>query len=282
MVFPRGPGSPYIRLVDDDRTGGRELPAEFQTVYGRWPLPDLRDRPYTYTNFVLSRDGRVSFAEPGKVSGGHISRYSPHDRWLMALLRARADAILLGATSLEHAPRHHWTPAAIFPDDAEAWAALREAEGRTPVPLHVIVTRSGAISARSTVFADPEVPVLVVSTAEGIDQARKQLVDGAHVEFLSMAEGISFPRLLAYLAETRGVRTVLSEAGPRVYGALIQSGAVDDEFVTLSPIVVGNSRDRPRPGLVEDVAFMPDAPPATRLLTVHRFGSYLFLHSAYR
>jgi riboflavin biosynthesis pyrimidine reductase len=67
-----------------------------------------------------------------------------------------------------------------------------------------------------------------------------------------------------------------------VYGALLQAGVVDDEFITLSPLVVGASGDRARPSLVEGVAFDPDTPPRSRLLSVRRSGDYLFLHSRYR
>ncbi len=95
MQQPGGPGSPFVCLFDDQGHVGLDLPPAFQSIYGRWLLPASTGRPYTYVNFVTSRDGRVSFNEPGKRSGGPISGYSPHDRWLMGLLRARADAVLL-------------------------------------------------------------------------------------------------------------------------------------------------------------------------------------------
>jgi riboflavin biosynthesis pyrimidine reductase len=41
----------------------------------------------------------------------------------MGLLRARADAILVGDNTLRAETEHLWTAAAIFPDDAAAFAA---------------------------------------------------------------------------------------------------------------------------------------------------------------
>jgi hypothetical protein len=43
-------------------------------------------------------------------------------------------------------------------------------------------------------------------------------------------------------------------------------------------VVVGNPAPpaRPRPGLVEGVAFDPDAPPRLRLVSLRRQGDYLF------
>ncbi len=85
----RGPGSAFVCLFDDEGNEGLVLPPEIQAIYGWWPLPRDHELPYTYVNFVVSRDGRVSFNEPGKSSGGPISGHNQHDRWLMALLRAR-------------------------------------------------------------------------------------------------------------------------------------------------------------------------------------------------
>src|SRR5688572_8693419 len=85
-----GPGSAFELLFDESGPGGRALPPELQQIYGGdWRVPD--NETYVYTNFAVSRDGRVSFDEPGHLSGGDVSGFNTHDRWLMALLRARAD-----------------------------------------------------------------------------------------------------------------------------------------------------------------------------------------------
>ena len=282
MHQPQGPGSPFVCHFDGQDDAGLPLASEFRSIYGRWQLPHVDGRPYTYVNFVMSRDGRVSFNEPGKSSGGPISGDSRHDRWLMGLLRARADAVLVGASALAYAPRHIWTPAGVFPDDAAAWDDLRRAEGRPSMPLHVVVTRSGAMRTQSPVLREPKVQALIVSTDAGLERARASAGDAPNVRFLTMGERIDYPRLLGHLATEYGIRSLLSEAGPRVYGALLAAGVVDDEFVTLSPIIVGSSDQRPRPSLVEGVAFTPDDPPRGRLLSLRRAGDCLFLQSRYR
>ena len=117
-----GPGEPFKVLADEDDGPGERLPAAFRRIYGGdWPLPPPGpERPYTYVNFVVSRDGRVSFDEPGHRGGGEISLFSAHDRWLMALLRARCDAVLVGDATLRLEPEHLWTPEYAFPGDAAA------------------------------------------------------------------------------------------------------------------------------------------------------------------
>src|SRR4051812_6977819 len=104
MTTPQGPGSPYVCLFDEQQPDGVDLPEAWHAVYGHWYLPDKGDRAYTVVNFVTSRDGRISFREPGKSSGGPISRHYRHDLWMMGLLRARADAVLVGSSALKAAP----------------------------------------------------------------------------------------------------------------------------------------------------------------------------------
>lgn len=281
MNDPQGPGSPFLSLFDE-QIGEEVLPPAWQALYGPWPLLTPADQPYVYVNFVTSRDGKVSFNVPGHMGGGDVSLRSAHDRWLMALLRARADAVLVGATSLVWAGKHVWTPEAVFPADATAWTALRRSEGRSPSPLQVVLTRSGKIEALDApIFHTPGLRVLVVTTSDGREQLRELLVAAPHVEVYAPGETIDLPDLSRKLRASYGIRTLLSEGGPRIYGSLQEAQAVDDEFVTLSPILIGNSHDHSRPSLVEGVAFDYANPPQSKLLSVHRSGDYLFLHSRY-
>src|SRR5579864_168231 len=117
MAIWIGPGSPYSVLFDEESRPGRSLPPTVQAMYGDWRLPEPADRPYVYVNFVLSHDGRVSFNLPGALGGGAVSLFNRHDQWLMGLLRARADAVLVGDNTLRLEPEHIWTAAGIFPED---------------------------------------------------------------------------------------------------------------------------------------------------------------------
>ena len=170
-----GPGAPFTLLLDEDTGPGDGLPEAFRRVYGGdWRLPPpMPARPYTYVNFVVSRDGRVSFDEPGHRGGGDVGLFDAHDRWLMALLRARCDAVLVGDNTLRLEPEHLWTPEYIFPADAAAFAALRAAEGRRAVPLHVFLSLDGDLPAAAAVFAHPDIPVLIATTARCRAGARR-------------------------------------------------------------------------------------------------------------
>jgi 5-amino-6-(5-phosphoribosylamino)uracil reductase len=276
---PSGPGAPYTLLFDEDPFPGLRLPTAFRSIYGGdWRLPAAPpDRPYTFTNFVTSHDGKISFDLPGRNGGGDISRNVGHDHWLMGLLRARADAILTGGATLRVARTHRWTPEGIFPADAAAYAALRAAEGRSPVPLLVIVSASGELPpADAPVLNVPGQALLIATTAAGAARARATLGDRPAVSYhVGPDNGIAWPPLLADL-RARGIATLLSEGGARIYGELIRAGMIDEVFLTRSPIIVGNSRTTARTSLVEGVAFHPDQPPQLELLSLRRHASYLF------
>ncbi|MBA3944286.1 MAG: dihydrofolate reductase family protein [Herpetosiphonaceae bacterium] len=258
------------------------LPPTFAKLYSSWPLLPPAGCPYVYANFVMSRDGRVSFNIPRHMGGGDVSRRNVHDRWLMGLLRARADAVLIGGSSLANAGNHIWTPDAVFTEDSAAWQTLREQEGRSRTPMTVIMTRSGTVTALDApTFRTPGLRVLLATTRAGVQAAAELLHCAPHVEVYAPDDTLDMEQLLRQLHRNYGVNTLLCEGGPQVYGSLHAAGMVNDEFVTLSPILIGNSPKEPRPSLVEGIAFSPEQPPQSKLLSLHRSGDYLFLHSRY-
>ena len=72
---PIGPGEPFQLLFNDLPAGKPSLPAEFRNIYpGDWQIPIIKGRPYIYTDFAISRDGRITYNEEGYVGGSDITR----------------------------------------------------------------------------------------------------------------------------------------------------------------------------------------------------------------
>src|SRR5256714_8861966 len=87
------------------------------------------ERPWLFTNFVQSLDGIVSFK--GKDATTADLSQSKDDRWLMDLLRAHADAVLLGVNTLvEEAGQHPSGRGFIYRIQDEALRGLRRRLGR--------------------------------------------------------------------------------------------------------------------------------------------------------
>lgn len=282
-----GIDQPLTVLFDESPDGGAPLSEELRAVYGGdWRLPDST-APYVYVNFAVTRDGRVSYSDPEGVGGGAVTDGNTDDRWVMALLRARADAVMVGDGTLRQEPDHRWTVEFIAPGDSGAFNELRAVEGRSAFPLQVIVTLDGEVPPAAAVFNDPALTVLLATT----DRAAPGLAglagsSAAAVQVLAFpGSTVTLTELVERLRDEYRVRTLLCEGGPRLYGGMLAAGAVHDEFLTLCPKILGDGpeRDGPRrPALVEGVAFRPGASPVARLLSARRSGDFMFVRSRWR
>jgi riboflavin biosynthesis pyrimidine reductase len=281
---PQGPGRRFELLFAEQVDYGLALPEQWQRIYGSdWHIPSKESGPHVFVNFATSRDGRISFSEPGHAGGGDVTDFNQPDQWLMGLVRARADAVLIGDTTLR--AETHWlgSPEFMFPSDGDAFRALRRSEKRSEHALHVILTLHGDLPSDAAIFHRPDLHVVVVTTSNGHDRARELLSLPANVEVLDLGnDSVDPTRLIRVLHEEYGASSILCEGGSRVYGSLLAAGQVNEEFLTLCPIVIGSSPDRPaRPSLIEGVAFSPGATPRTKLISLRRVDDYLYLHSRY-
>lgn len=261
------------------------LPESLQQTYqGVWAIP--AGRRYCYSNFALSRDGRVSFSDPGHMGGGDVSGFNRHDQWLMALLRARADAVVMGDRTLEIEPEHLWTSEYIYPDDANRFAELRKREGRQTHPLAVFLSFTGEIKADARVFGEADMQVLVATTSDAAEVAKEKLEHTtAEVNVLALDDargtGVDVAKLFDVLESDYRVHTILCEGGPRAYGSLVAAQLLDEEFLALCPNVIGSSMDKYRPGLVEGATFSAGQAPQSQPLSLRKAGHHLFLRSKY-
>jgi riboflavin biosynthesis pyrimidine reductase len=232
---------------------------------GELRVPRRADRPTVIVNFVSTLDGVVSYATPEAAGGGEISGFFGPDRFVMGLLRAHADAVLVGAGTVRASPRERWTPDDIYPDAATEFAALRSRAGLAPQPTTVVVTGSGRLDPDHPGLADPTIPVIVAGGA--IDQPR------GHVETL---RATSVERIVGELGR-RGMRLVLCEGGPHLLGRLLEAELVDELFLTLAPQLAGRTELVARLALVEVVAFGVTDAPWWDLVAISRVDHHLFL-----
>ncbi len=75
----------------------------------------------------------------------------------------------------------------------------------------------------------------------------------------------------------QGHRYILSEAGPRVFGALLAAGVIDELFLTSSSLLAGHSPNGRTFTLVEGTQLLPDIRVEGRLVSVRRHEAHLFL-----
>ena len=161
-------------LYDTKRGSDLPLPPELAALYGSLQFPPHSGKPYIIGNFVTTLDGVVALNEGGHKGGGDISGFNEHDRMVMGVLRAVADAVVVGAGTLRDAPGHLWTAEHIYPPLAKAYQSLRANLGKSEPPLNVIVTARGEVDLHWSVFQSGEVPVLIVTTPAGLQRIQEQ------------------------------------------------------------------------------------------------------------
>ena len=245
--------------------------------------PSPPERPFVFANFVSTLDGVVSYAVKGQASGSAISGTDPADRFIMGLLRASADAILVGARTVhDTGPQSLWTAESIYPDAKHLYADYRVNVLHKPQrPLLVIVSGSGKLDLRRAIFRMPEARTVVMTTPAGRDAlTRAGAAELPSVQIHALDSGsrkLDALAMLRLLQAQYGIRSLLHEGGPSLFGEFLTAQVVDELFLTLSPQIAGRMSDALRPALVQGTEFMPECAPWFQLLSVKQSADYLYL-----
>ena len=274
--------TPLATLYDVARGDELPLPSDLAALYGPLRLPWPKARPHVIGNFVTTLDGVVSLNAPGQAGGGEISGFNQHDHMVMGLLRAVADAVIVGAGTLRASPQHLWIAEYIYRPLAAVYQVLRSDLGKTEPPLNVIVTAHGELDLHLPVFQSKRIPVLIVTTTTGERHLRKQnLPARIQIEAVEGTGVLSAQSILEAVARARPCRVILTEGGPHLIGNLFAEKCLDELFLTLAPQIAGRDDSIERPGLVAGKAFAPDQALWGRLISLKRGGDHLFLRYAF-
>jgi riboflavin biosynthesis pyrimidine reductase len=252
-----------IGLPDD------ELPQELQELYGG-PL-GLPER-CLFANFVQTIDGVVAIPALER-SNALVADSSDDDKFLMGLLRAFADAVLVGSGTLLASPGGRWRPEGVYPRAREAFADLRSRLGMPEHPTVAVVTSGASLDVGHPVLADG----VVLTTAAGAAQLEGSVPD---VVAVNDGDWVDLGAALDVL-RSRGHARLLSEAGPTTFGALLAQGLVDELFLTVSPVVAGRLDPGRRLSLVEGVELLPEVRLSPELVSLRRGGAHLFVRYAF-
>lgn len=285
--------TPFEVLIERTEGVPVALPETLAALYGRLAFPDLAaGNAWVISNLVASIDGVVAFGDPASDpiprALREISASDPHDRALMGLLRAVADAVVVGSNTLRAIPRHLWRPSAIAPAYGAEWATLRATQGKSPDPLAVIVSQSGAVDTSLPVFQQAHIPALLVTSSAGAarlsaaslgPQAHIQAVETAEDGALSASVTLASVRAALAAREPQAARAwlILVEGGPRLLGQFAAEGLLNEQFLTIAPQFVGRDEQARRSGLIEGQRLVPERPTWAKLVSARAAGDYLFM-----
>jgi riboflavin biosynthesis pyrimidine reductase len=264
---------PLLTDVEGSPGRSRRLTGPLEARYGgALAIPLRTDRPTVVSNFVSTLDGVVSYNTAEAAGGGEISGFFEPDRFVMGVLRALSDTVLIGAGTLRAAPQECWTAGFIHPPSASEFVDLRSELGLRPQPLTAVVTASGSIDLAHPGLANPDVAALVITTDAG---AQRLAHAPAHIGVHATGDRVRPADILDALAAA-GAQVVLCEGGPHLLGHLLDAHLVDELFLTLAPQLAGRPADAPRLGLVEGTGFDVASAPWARLVDLRRAGDHLF------
>lgn len=207
-------------------------------------------------NFVESIDGAAT------IDGRSGGMSDAADKRRFELLRRVADAVIVGAGTVRV---EGYGPLRV----TDASAGWRTAQGMAEHPVFVIVSRTLGLDPDWRIFTEARVrPIIVTSASRAVAAARARFDAVADV----IAVGEDAVDLSAALdaLRARGLRRLLCEGGPSLFGSLLAAELVDELCVTIAPQLNGGDAIRIVQGAAESAH-------GVDLVEVLRSGSALLL-----
>lgn len=240
--------SPRFRVLHPQPGSGRVVDAS--SALEGW-REDRAPGAGVALNFISSVDGRIAIDGRSAALGG------PADRAMFHALRARADAVLVGAGTVRDERYGPLVKSAQVRD-------ARRREGLAEQPLALIATSSLDLDPALPLLADSSSRVAILTSSDGELGATAAAVE--YIRARDIANG------LAQARERFGLSLVLCEGGPSLAGTLGKAGLIGELFLSLSPIIVGD-----RPGAAAMLRGAgPQTPLALELAMLLESGGTLF------
>ena len=220
-------------------------------------------RPFVFINVATTADGKLAPENRHFVPFG-----SKRDLELLYDVRAKADAVLMGARTVDSAPGHYGPGPAKY-------RRLRLQRGLPEYNLRVIVSGRGTLNPRSDIFRYRFSPIIVLTSARASVRNLKRLLGVADDVEIFGDDAMDFKAAFAWLQKKWNVKKILCEGGGELNTALIRQNLVDEIYLTICPLIFGG---RGAPTMADGIGVTSVAD-ATRLRikTMKRVGQELFL-----
>ncbi len=224
-------------------------------------------RPWTFLNLAISLDGKLTTADH-KLHGFGGSE----DRDLMDDLRSRADAVMIGASTLREEDPLLW----VYSQER---VAQRESQGRAArQPWNVVISQAFNLPDPSTskFFQTSGFRKIVFTSDVHPPELLAKYSDYCEIQTVrTISSGLD----LVVVAERlyhMGVRHLLLEGGGVLNFSMMQQKLVDEMFLTLCPVVFGGDT---APTAVGGAGFSFEQVPSLELVDI-KVGknNRIFLH----
>ena len=185
----------------------------------------LEDRPWVAVNMITTLDGRASISGRSKELG------SEADTEHLLGLRTRFDAVMIGGGTMR---AERYGRIISRPE----FRQRRQSAGLEEDALAVIISGDLDLPFDAPLFTDGNGRVVIFTRKNQAPETETP------VELVTFDGLIDSADVLAHLRREEGVRAVLCEGGPHLFGQLVAGDLVDDLFLTITPVATGG--DAPR------------------------------------
>jgi riboflavin-specific deaminase-like protein len=191
--------------------------------------------------FAMTVDGKITTRNFTPVD--FTSR---EDKLHLFRQRARADAVLIGHTSLKRDNVRLGIPLEL--------QEARRKRGQTPAPIRVIISEKGKIDSRLNIFQSGISPIVIFSTKRMPRKYQQALAEKAALH-LSDGEHVDLAGMLQTLRDKYKIHAVACEGGPTLFRSLLERGLVDQLNLTIAPYMFGGAKAPTLTGLSKE--FLP-------------------------
>lgn len=234
-------------------------PIEIERILQEVQPPDAPEtgRPHVIGSLISSVNGRATLdgrTAPLGPSGGGA------DREFFRGLRGTCDAIMVGTGTLREERYGR-------PGRRRLLREFRAARGLAEEPKVIVVSRSLDLPVHVPLFRDPATEVLLFTWS-----AAPVPSSGAQITVMRMDPvDTSLAAVLRAARERYGIRSIVCEGGPTLYGALLNEDLVDELFLTIAPVYASDDE------LPLTTSGHGASPCPMKLLSVFSRDDYLFL-----
>lgn len=234
-------------------------------AYKNLRFPILKDRPYFYTNFVSTIDGKVQV-----TSNPHAywPIGSPLDYQTLVEIRAASDVLIHGRNTAQWM-RH--VDNLVKPE----FISQREKLGKAKNLAYMVLSNNPDNKLLENISHPSVNTFLVTSEAFSISNlsASSNLPNPSVLKF-GKSE-VDLKMFSDYLFRN-GYRNVLIEGGPVLLGSFLALGFLDEVFLTIAPKIFGNKENQTLT-MVEGHLFPPDKVKNLKLISCMQIKDEVYL-----
>lgn len=200
-----------------------------------------RDRPYVYSNFITSLDGRIAMGESGRTTHTVPAAITnPRDWRLYQELAGQADILITSGRFFRQSSAGE-AQDNLPVGDQPAFADIRRwriEQGLRAQPDIAIMSGSLEIPLESLQPYRSRRLIVVTGAGADADRARHLQDNGVEVMRAGAGRQVDGRQMVDVLA-TAGYRSLYAIAGPAVFGTLLQARVVDRLYLTFACTLLG-------------------------------------------